>query len=230
MLATTVAPARSSPGSTWSRQCGTPGPCSPTALSIPDGVGRSRGAGLPLHSNAASDLTTTAPSSARSNDPASSVPYPAVPDAVITPLRSVTDPTLTSPARFPQGFASRATKSLVEIVEFRHHAVPWCSWRLRTLSGWPICSRRPCTAARAALIVVTQATLWRIDALRIASPSDRPPRPCGVLTTNVTLPEPIRSTAVLRSGPCGSSRRDPSARVSKTLATISSTGWSKRAR
>ena len=44
----------------------TPGPCSPTALSIPRAVGCRRGAGLPAHSYAASDLTTTAPSADRS--------------------------------------------------------------------------------------------------------------------------------------------------------------------
>ena len=64
--ATTVAPVASRSGRTWSSQCGTPGPCRPTALSIPFGVGCSRGAGLPAHSKAASDLTTTAPSADRS--------------------------------------------------------------------------------------------------------------------------------------------------------------------
>ena len=57
----------------------------------PDGVDHARsrrdarrGAGLPAHSNAASDFTTTAPSAARSRYGASSAPWPAVPDASIT--------------------------------------------------------------------------------------------------------------------------------------------------
>ena len=51
---------------------------------------------------------------------------------------------------------------------------------------------RPCTAARAALIVVTHATLCTTAALRISSPSERPPLPWGVLTTNVTAPEAMQ--------------------------------------
>ncbi len=84
MLATTVAPLDTRSGTTWSSQCSMPGPCNPTALSMPCAVGCKRGAGLPSHANAASDLVTSAPIDARSNAPASSTPYPAVPDAVMT--------------------------------------------------------------------------------------------------------------------------------------------------
>ena len=52
----------------------------------------SAGAGLPSHAKAASDLVTTAPTDARSKDPANSTPYPAVPDAVMTGERSSTEP------------------------------------------------------------------------------------------------------------------------------------------
>ena len=71
----------------------TPGPCSPTALSIPCGVGCSRGAGLPAHSKAASDLTTTAPSADEVEERRQlGRRSPAVPDAVITGLRQLDRP------------------------------------------------------------------------------------------------------------------------------------------
>ena len=44
----------------------TPGPCRPTALSMPARVGCRRGAGFPAHGKGASDFTTTAPSPPRS--------------------------------------------------------------------------------------------------------------------------------------------------------------------
>ncbi len=92
MLATTVAPLATSSGTTWSSHAAMPGPCRPTAFSMPCAVGWSRGAGLPSHANAASDLVTTAPTDARSKAPASSTPYPAVPEAVITGDDNVTAP------------------------------------------------------------------------------------------------------------------------------------------
>ena len=64
--ATTVAPASISRGRSSAIHRATPGPWRPTALSIPAVAGWTRGAGLPCHSKAASDFTTTAPSAARS--------------------------------------------------------------------------------------------------------------------------------------------------------------------
>ncbi len=66
MLATTRAPVSRSAGRSSLSQAATPGPWSPTAFSIPAGVGCSLGAGFPAQANAASDLTTTAPSEPRS--------------------------------------------------------------------------------------------------------------------------------------------------------------------
>ena len=64
---------------------------------MPSGVGCTRGAGLPAHSNAAIDLVTTAPSVDRSRYGANSVPYPAVPDAVMIGLLQLdADPTRTA--------------------------------------------------------------------------------------------------------------------------------------
>ena len=65
MLTTTRAPVADSRGRSSASQAPTPGPCSPTLFSIPDGVWWTRGAGLPGHGPADSDLTTTAPRSAR---------------------------------------------------------------------------------------------------------------------------------------------------------------------
>ena len=48
--AMTRAPRARSAGRSWSTQCSTPGPCRPTALSMPAAVMCSRGAGLPGHS------------------------------------------------------------------------------------------------------------------------------------------------------------------------------------
>jgi len=65
MLTTTVAPAAASSGSSVSNHDSRPGPLSPTLLSMlgPDSV--TRGAGLPGHGSADSDLTTWAPSEPR---------------------------------------------------------------------------------------------------------------------------------------------------------------------
>ena len=65
MLTTTRAPVAASRGRSRSIQASRPGPCSPTLLSIPSGVWWTRGAGLPGHGSIDSDLTTTAPSSAK---------------------------------------------------------------------------------------------------------------------------------------------------------------------
>ena len=90
-----VAPVAASAGQVVApASAATPGPCSPTALIIPTPVGCSRGAGLPAHSNAASDLTTMRAERRRGRGTtASSAPCPAVPDAVITGFGSSTDPT-----------------------------------------------------------------------------------------------------------------------------------------
>ncbi len=66
MLATTVAPVASSGGSSSRSHTSTPGPWRPTELSMPPWVSCTRGAGLPGHGSADSDLTTTAPSADRS--------------------------------------------------------------------------------------------------------------------------------------------------------------------
>jgi len=66
MLATTRAPVASNAGSSSASQWRMPGPCRPTALIIPAPAGCTRGDGLPAHSNAANDFTTTAPSADRS--------------------------------------------------------------------------------------------------------------------------------------------------------------------
>src|SRR2546421_4225862 len=94
MLATTRAPRASNPGSSDSIHASTPGPWSPTLLSIPPGTSTSRGGALPGQGSGASDFTTTAPISPRSKKAPSSAPCPAVPDAVITGLGRLTDPTL----------------------------------------------------------------------------------------------------------------------------------------
>ena len=57
---------RSRSGSTWSSQYGDAGTLQADGVEHPLAVGCSRGAGLPAHSKAASDLTTTAPSADRS--------------------------------------------------------------------------------------------------------------------------------------------------------------------
>ncbi len=94
MLATTVAPVANNGGSSSASHVATPGPWRPTELSMPAGVSWTRGGGLPAHGSTDSDFTTTAPRPARSTCRASSSPWPAVPDAVITGWRSATDPTV----------------------------------------------------------------------------------------------------------------------------------------
>ena len=66
----------------------------------------------------------------------------------------------------------------------------------------PSRSAIPSAAASAASIVVTQLTRCRLAALRICSPSLRPIRPRGVLTTKLILPSAIRSTAVTPTPSC----------------------------
>ena len=66
MLATTRAPVASRAGSSCSNHASTPGFCRPTLLSMPASTSVTRGAGLPAHGSAESDLTTTAPSDDRS--------------------------------------------------------------------------------------------------------------------------------------------------------------------
>jgi len=66
MLATMRAPVPRSAGRSSSNHAATPGPWSPTALSIPAVVGCRRGAGFPSQGKAASDFTTTAPRPDRS--------------------------------------------------------------------------------------------------------------------------------------------------------------------
>src|SRR5581483_997845 len=95
MLATTRAPADTNAGSDRSNHAGTPWFCKPTELSMPAAVEWTRGAALPSHGAADNDLTTTAPSDARSKYAPSSAPYPAVPDAVRIGLGRTTVPTRT---------------------------------------------------------------------------------------------------------------------------------------
>ncbi len=66
MLPTTVAPAASSGGRSSTSQVAAPRFCNPTLLSMPPSTEYSRGGGLPGHGSAETDLTTTAPSPARS--------------------------------------------------------------------------------------------------------------------------------------------------------------------
>src|SRR5436190_18325090 len=95
MLATTRAPTRSRSGSSSARHASTPGFCRPTLLSMPAPASCTRGAGFPAHGVADNDFTTTAPSLEKSRYRASSVPRPAVPEASMTGLGRVTDPTWT---------------------------------------------------------------------------------------------------------------------------------------
>src|SRR4051812_17091038 len=94
MEATTRAPVATRAGRSSASHAATPGPCSPTALTMPAGTVWRRGAALPDHGYGASDLATTAPRAARSTAPASSAPCPAVPDAVSTGLGRTTEPTV----------------------------------------------------------------------------------------------------------------------------------------
>ena len=63
--AITRAPAARSAGRSCAIHAVTPGPCSPTAFNMPAAVMCSRGAGLPGHGSADSDLAVIAPSRAR---------------------------------------------------------------------------------------------------------------------------------------------------------------------
>ena len=66
MLATTRAPRSLRSGSSCATHAATPGPWSPTELSMPAGVSCTRGARLPGQGCADSDFTTTAPRVERS--------------------------------------------------------------------------------------------------------------------------------------------------------------------
>src|SRR5438270_10428982 len=94
MLATTRAPRASRVGRSCSSQASTPGFWRPTLFNIPAAVSCSLGGGLPAHGSAERDFTTTAPSPDRSTYSPSSVPCPAVPDAVMTGLGNSTLPTV----------------------------------------------------------------------------------------------------------------------------------------
>ena len=94
--ATTRAPVASSAGRSSASQAATPGPWRPTELIIPAVVSCTRSGGFPATGSACSDFTTTAPSAARSRYGASSAPWPAVPEAVITGLGNLTEPTVTA--------------------------------------------------------------------------------------------------------------------------------------
>ena len=184
MLATIVAPVAARSSTTWSSQYWTPGPCSPTALSMPCAVGWSRGAGLPAHSKAASDFVDDGAQTGEVE-------------------RTATARCRSRPSRTRSSAASRARPS---------RRGPGCRSRRRGRQvAWdavvllqrcarsdrrPARSARPWTAASAASTVVTQLTPWRLAALRICSPSLRPRRPRGVLTTKLIVPAAIRSTAV----------------------------------
>ena len=63
MLTTTRAPDARNGGRSSATQAASPGPCSPTLLSMPAPTSCTRGAGLPGHGSTDSDLTTTAPRS-----------------------------------------------------------------------------------------------------------------------------------------------------------------------
>ncbi len=97
-LTTTRAPAATSAGRSSFNQSFTPGPCRPTALIIPAGVGCTRGDAFPAQGCALKDLTTIAPSSDVSKYEPSSLACPAVPEAVITGDESCTPPTSTPPS------------------------------------------------------------------------------------------------------------------------------------
>src|SRR5207248_9809687 len=84
----------SSSGSSSASHASAPGFWRPTLFSIPPSVSWRRGAALPAHGSADSDLTTTAPNDDRSRYAPSSAPCPAVPDAVITGLGNSTEPTV----------------------------------------------------------------------------------------------------------------------------------------
>ena len=92
--ATVFALACSSAGKYSLRHRATPGPLSPTELSIDSPHEATRGAGLPAHSNAARDFTTIPPSVERSPYSDNSAPSPPVPAAVRTGPLSSTVPTV----------------------------------------------------------------------------------------------------------------------------------------
>ncbi len=112
---------------------------------------------------------------------ANSVPYPAVPEAVITGWRSSTLPTRTHvpiKRRFTDlFFIGGATLAVTSPAMLGDSPIPWA-------------------AANAALTVVTQLTPCRLAAFRICAPSLLPTEPRGVFTTNLIVPLAMRSTAV----------------------------------
>ena len=59
---------------------------------MPEGVGWSLGDAFPSHLSACRDLTTIAPRSSKFMYSHNSLPYPAVPEAVITGFGKLTDP------------------------------------------------------------------------------------------------------------------------------------------
>src|SRR5580693_5034186 len=107
MLTTTRAPDSPSAGRSSVTHAASPGPWSPTLLSMPAPTSCTRGAGLPGQGSTESDLTTTAPSSPSAPYSDSSVPCPDVPDAVMTGLASSTAPTRV--ATTPEGRGSGGT-------------------------------------------------------------------------------------------------------------------------
>ena len=216
MLATTRAPVCSSPGRSSRSQAATPGPWRPDGVEHPGAASGAGGApGCRPTANAASDLTTTAPSSAEVH--------------VGRQLGPVAGGARRRHHRVGQGHRADAhghvrrfdrrdlsggggRPSLPAPVTGR--GAPGASGR----SGRPGPARcRPCTAASAASTVVTALTRWTVAARRIDRPSARGPLPRGVLTTKLISPSAMRSTAL-----------DPV--PSDTLSTTWSTGRPKRAR
>ena len=160
-------------------------------------VGCSRGAGLPAQANAAERLHHDRPEARRGRGSGpSSVPWPAVPDAVITGLGSSTDPILVgrstgnvppgswrrqpSPAPAASGISGTRQRRPArldgrEARSGSHHSnrgwsssrPAWNSCSDRTDSGWAARSARLVAAASAAATVVRQLTLWTLAARRI---------------------------------------------------------------
>ncbi len=96
MLATTLVSIPSSRGSFSEMNASTPTFCRPMALSIPHGVSTMRGAGLPCRGFRESPFTTIAPRREMSVYGMNSLPYPKVPEAVITGFFSLNEPISTT--------------------------------------------------------------------------------------------------------------------------------------
>ena len=185
MLTTTVAPVPSSRAARHRARRRRPA-LQADGVEHPGGVGWSRGAGLPAHSNAASDLTTKAPSAARSRGRRARrrsrpCPTPSSPGCAARPSR---------PGPSSRSFVRRRPTARGDARRTEPDSRTGVVLLQRAdLSGCSRCSASPCTAARAALDRRHAADAVECSpALRICSPSLRPALdPAGVLTTKATF-------------------------------------------